>query len=103
MLQDDGNLVLYAGGGPVRASHTRTDDSPAPGGGPGAPDVTDATAGEPGSEGSAERTYTVIHGDTLSAIAARFCGDGSKDQAIAEANGIPDPDLIHPGQVLTIP
>jgi nucleoid-associated protein YgaU len=105
--QDDGNLVLYAGGGPVWASHTRTDDSPAPAGGSGAPDVADATAGEPGaepgSEGSAERTYTVIHGDTLSAIAARFYGDGSKDQAIAEANGIPDPDLIHPGQVLIIP
>ena len=49
------------------------------------------------------RTYTVVSGDTLWAIAERFYGDGSKYQRIAEASGIANPDLIHPGQVLTIP
>ena len=35
--------------------------------------------------------------------AERFYGDGSKYQLIADASGIPNPDLIYPGQVLTIP
>src|ERR1700761_7331805 len=51
----------------------------------------------------AVRTYTVESGDSLWAIAERFYGDGSKYQAIADASGVPDPDLIQPGQVLTIP
>ncbi|WP_019346069.1 LysM peptidoglycan-binding domain-containing protein, partial [Mycolicibacterium conceptionense] len=49
------------------------------------------------------RTYTVVSGDTLWAIAERFYGDGNKYQQIADASGIANPDLIHPGQVLTIP
>jgi nucleoid-associated protein YgaU len=51
----------------------------------------------------APRTYTVVSGDTLWAISERFYGDGSKYQRIADASGISNPDLIHPGQVLTIP
>ena len=51
----------------------------------------------------APRTYTVVSDDTLWAIAERFYGDGSKYQRIADASGISNPDLIHPGQVLTIP
>ncbi|GAB3034703.1 LysM peptidoglycan-binding domain-containing protein [Mycobacterium bourgelatii] len=51
----------------------------------------------------AARTYTVVSGDTLWAISERFYGDGSKYQVIADASGIPNPDLIYPGQVLTIP
>jgi nucleoid-associated protein YgaU len=45
----------------------------------------------------------VVSGDTLWAISERFYGDGSKFQAIADASGISNPDLIYPGQVLTIP
>ena len=45
----------------------------------------------------------MVSGDTLWAIAERFYGDGSKYQVIADASGISNPDLIHPGQVLTIP
>ena len=44
--------------------------------------------------------YTVRSGDTLSAIGARF---GVSYQAIAQANGIANPNLIYPGQRLTIP
>ena len=51
----------------------------------------------------APRTYTVESGDTLWAIAERFYGDGSAYQRIADASGIDNPDLIQPGQVLTIP
>lgn len=51
------------------------------------------------------RTYTVKAGDSLSAIAKRELGDASKWTTIFEANRdkISNPDLIHPGQVLTIP
>lgn len=44
-------------------------------------------------------TYTVVSGDTLSGIAARF---GTTYQELARINGIPDPDIIHPGDVLRI-
>ncbi|MEW5989343.1 MAG: LysM peptidoglycan-binding domain-containing protein, partial [Chloroflexota bacterium] len=49
---------------------------------------------------SADTTYTVRPGDTLSAIARTF---GTTVQALAEANHILNPDLIYVGQVLTIP
>ena len=51
------------------------------------------------------RTYTVVAGDSLSKIAKREYGDAQKWRQIFEANRdqIKDPDLIHPGQVLTIP
>ena len=54
---------------------------------------------------SGARRYTVKAGDSLSRIAQREYGDGSKWRAIFEANRgtIDDPDLIHPGQELTIP
>lgn len=45
-------------------------------------------------------TYTVVRGDTLSAIAKRY---GTTVQAIAEANGIDKPNLIRVGQKLKIP
>ena len=47
--------------------------------------------------------YTVAAGDTLWAIAERVYGDGSQFMRIADASGITNPDLILPGQVLTIP
>jgi peptidoglycan endopeptidase LytE len=44
-------------------------------------------------------TYTVAGGDTLSSIAARF---GTSYQALAQINGISDPNVIHVGQVLRL-
>ena len=49
--------------------------------------------------GTSERTYTVQAGDTLSGIAALY---GTSYQHLAEINGIENPDLIYPGQVLRI-
>ncbi|MGL5406236.1 MAG: LysM peptidoglycan-binding domain-containing protein [Propionibacteriaceae bacterium] len=46
------------------------------------------------------KTYTVESGDNLTWISERF---GVSVAAIAQANGIENPDLIFPGQVLTIP
>ena len=50
-------------------------------------------------------TYVVVSGDSLSKIAKRYYGDANKWNRIYEANRdlIKDPDLIHPGQRLTIP
>jgi nucleoid-associated protein YgaU len=117
LLQDDRNLVLYGFDGPAWASNTQTDEAPpAAAAEPPAPEVVPAAAEEPAPAPEPEpapppppppppapRTYTVVSGDTLWAIAERFYGDGSKYQVIADASGVPNPDLIHPGQVLTIP
>jgi len=110
VLQDDRNLVLYAGDGPAWSTHTETDNPPpaaeAAEETAAAEPVEEAVADEPIAEAAPEpaaRTYTVVSGDTLWAIAERFYGDGNKYQVIADASGVSNPDLIQPGQVLTIP
>lgn len=127
VLQDDRNLVLYAADGPAWSTKTETDAPPPPepvaepaeelddkGISQEGPAPTDQAVAEPVGEAAPEappepapepaaRTYTVESGDTLWAIAERFYGDGSKYQLIADASGIPNPDLIYPGQVVTIP
>ena len=116
VLQDDRNVVLYAADGPAWSSKTETAEPPPPAPEAEAPEVAPAAAEEapaPAPEPVAEpappplppapRTYTVVSGDTLWAISERFYGDGNKYQVIADASGVPNPDLIHPGQVLTIP
>jgi len=57
------------------------------------------------AEVPAPQTYTVEEGDSLWAIAERFYGDGNQWGRIAEANAeqVPDPNVIQPGQVLVIP
>jgi nucleoid-associated protein YgaU len=83
VLQDDRNVVLYAGDGPAWSSKTDTTEPPAP-----APEAEAATpevapvaeeAPAPAPEAEpapppppAPRTYTVVSGDTLSAISERF-------------------------------
>lgn len=105
VLQDDRNLVLYAADGAAWSTKTETDAPP-----PEEPKAEAAPAEEaPAAAAPAEpaapaaRKYTVVSGDTLFAIAERFYGDGNKYPQIAEASGIANPDLIHPGQELTIP
>lgn len=48
-------------------------------------------------------TYTVVAGDWLSKIAGRAYGDIFAYKKLAEVNNIPNPDLIYPGMILTIP
>ena len=114
VLQDDRNLVLYSGDGAAWSTKTETDAPPPPAPEAAAPEAEaeaeEAVVEEPVAEAVEEaepepavRTYTVESGDTLWAIAEQFYGDGSKFQVIADASGIPNPDLIQPGQVLTIP
>jgi len=64
-----------------------------------------AAAGAAPNVADADRTYTVVAGDTLSKIAKREYGDASKWHRIYEANKdtIKNPDLIYPGQTFKIP
>ncbi len=112
VLQDDRNLVLYSGDAAAWSTKTETDAPPPPEPEAAAPEAAaPAAAEEPAAEEAAHvepepaapRTYTVESGDTLWAIAEQFYGDGNKYQIIADASGISNPDLIQPGQVLTIP
>lgn len=48
-------------------------------------------------------SVTVQSGDTLGSIALRAYGDRMRATDIARLNGIENPDLIFPGQVLTLP
>jgi lysozyme len=68
-------------------------------------DVLSEIKGNTGSKKPAENpkpsgaNYTVKSGDTLSSIASRY---GTTYQKIASDNGISNPNLIYPGQVLKI-
>lgn len=46
--------------------------------------------------------YTVVSGDTLSSISARFCGTPASFSALAAASGVSNPDLIYPGQSIKL-
>ena len=52
-----------------------------------------------------QKSYTVQSGDSLSKIAKHVYGDANKWHAIFDANRdkIKNPDLIQPGQILTLP
>ncbi|MEU7476167.1 LysM peptidoglycan-binding domain-containing protein [Lentzea sp. NPDC042327] len=103
VLQDDRNLVVVGGDGSAKwASGTNTDT----------PQSTPAAAEPaPAAPAPAEQappapevlTYTVQPGDSLWAIAESWYRDGNRYTDVAAANGIENPDLIHPGQVLRMP
>ena len=69
-------------------------------------DFSDVQSGSSSTAPSAQpTTYTVKNGDSLSKIAKHVYGDADKWHAIYEANKdkIKNPDLIYPGEVLTLP
>jgi nucleoid-associated protein YgaU len=49
------------------------------------------------------KLHTVVHGDTLAALAARFYADPARWRPIAIANGLDDPRALEPGQSLRVP
>jgi nucleoid-associated protein YgaU len=71
----------------------------------GSADFSDVSSGSSSTAPLAGTTYIVKAGDSLSKIAKHFYGDGGKWKKIHAANAdkIPNPDLIHPGLQLTIP
>ncbi|MBW0091865.1 LysM peptidoglycan-binding domain-containing protein [Pseudonocardia sp. KRD-184] len=105
-LQDDRNLVLYKADRTVawspnsyisESDKAALDAAEAAGRARAEADAAAAPAP------AAERRYTVQRGDSLSKIAKQFYGNGGDYMRIAQANGIANPDLIHPGQDLLIP
>ncbi|HJP87273.1 MAG TPA: LysM peptidoglycan-binding domain-containing protein [Gemmatimonadaceae bacterium] len=68
-------------------------------------DFSDVSGGSSTTAPVGGQTYTVKAGDSLSKIAKHFYGDANKWKKIHAANAdkIPNPDLIHPGLQLTIP
>ena len=61
-----------------------------------------AASGTGQAHTAAHRVYIVQHGDTLSGIAARFCGNPARYHSLARANGIANPGLIFRGQRIVI-
>ena len=57
-------------------------------------------AGSNGNAAAGETVYTVVYGDTLSAIAKKY---GTTYQVLAAYNGISNPNLIRVGQKIKIP
>jgi nucleoid-associated protein YgaU len=53
--------------------------------------------------GGAEQPYTIKAGDNLSKVSKLFYGNANKYLKIAQANGMDNPDLIKPGQVINVP
>lgn len=49
------------------------------------------------------KTYTVQRGDCLWMIAKKYLGDGALYPQIAALNGLANPNLIYPGQVIRLP
>lgn len=79
---DESQLLKYGAAGTVEVPPTPTPPTPQP-----AP---------PTSTG----VYTVKSGDTLSSIAQKY---GTTWQALAASNGLSNPNLIYPNQVLKVP
>jgi len=78
---------------------------------PEAPEVFSAGDGAGDSSGreredqTAQQQYTIVRGDTLSAICRRYYGKSSATyyNALAKYNGIANPHLIYPGRTITVP
>lgn len=52
---------------------------------------------------NAGSAYVVKKGDSLWRIAERLLGDGRRWKELAAVNGIQNPDMIRPGQVIRMP
>jgi nucleoid-associated protein YgaU len=116
VLQDDRNLVIYAADGTTvlwspnsyvteadKAAEAQLEADAQAKAEADAAAAAAAAAPPPAPAAPAQQTYVVVRGDTLSAIAKRFYGHANDYHKIAAANGIANPDLIHPGQQLIIP
>lgn len=70
-----------------------------------APAAEAAPAPEAAPAAPAQRTYTVVSGDSLGKISQKLYGDWAQWKRIYEANRdqISNPDLIYPGQTFVIP
>ena len=94
--------TLYLRGSPALEAVTTQTSASGTAAGAGA----GASAGREDPEtGAGIQTYTVVSGDCLSVICRRYYGNGTAKyyNALAAYNGIKNPHLIFPGQVITLP
>lgn len=70
---------------------------------PKKPTSTKIVAAVKTTEPIATSSYVVVKGDNLWNIAVRAYGDGYKWVEIAKANKLVNPNVIHAGNVLTLP
>jgi len=54
------------------------------------------------NQSSSARVYIVRSGDTLGAIAGRYCGNPAKYPSLARASGISNPNIIYAGQKIVL-
>jgi LysM repeat protein len=85
--------ISGAAGSPTQAPNPMLTPTPSP-------KPTPSPNASPNIPPGTTRTYRVRSGDTLSAIAARY---GTTVQVLQTLNGISDPSVIRPGQVLQLP
>lgn len=71
----------------------------------GVPDANTGNTSRPAESSGASCSYTIVSGDTLSAICRRYYGKYTATyyNALAKYNGIKNPHLIYPGTTITIP
>jgi len=67
------------------------------------PTPVPTTTAQPDKTAVSGNSYTVVAGDDLWDIAVRAYGDGYKWVEIARANKLENPNIIHPGNVFTLP
>jgi hypothetical protein len=67
-----------------------------------APSVVISRAHHAGRHAGHRSAYTVVSGDILSRISARFCGTPGDYLSLAGASGITNPNLIFPGQTIKL-
>jgi LysM repeat protein len=65
--------------------------------------LPESRAAQPADHPGPLEAVVVEPGDTLSQISLDTLGDANEYAALARANGIADPDLIYPGQIIRIP
>lgn len=101
-----GRLAEGLAKGGIRQVHP-TDGSTGPTGpsGPAAPDAPGVQLDEMAKRPFGRPTYTVRPGDDLTTIAKALLGDGDRWRELVEGGrpAIADPDLIQPGQTITLP
>lgn len=108
---DPDSLSLKPSAATVRGERARPDFSGVRGSADTVPatdgdqQASDASAASKTPSSDDAQRYTVKSGDTLSHIAQRYYGKATDWRRIYDANRgtIDNPDLIHPGQELTIP
>jgi LysM repeat protein len=96
-------VLVSACGGDDRGGATLKPSTGTPAAGAPTAQVADTAAGArtpTSSPTPAQRTYTVVSGDTLFDIAQQF---NTTVEALAAANGLADANVLAVGQVLMIP